>query len=279
MIGSDRFHDGKMVLRDVLDWHEYLRSGIRKNDMITERVLDLVEKRLLVDRDIRISTKDLCEELQQISKTAKHHMRQPTPQQENIRATLKEMEARWTTISPMPPTEPYIGGTKHNQQPMLRVRLPHESQHNRITHRTRFPAPLQTSHRSKTPGKSSSDLKAPSRAVTESSHHAVADLQDAVGTRSMQMDTVERHVSKPSLPITGTGKSPLSSPPTRTSTYSSTIVRATKHTRGLSLRDKMPKMFSKKEKGDEVLLRHYNNRDIVSRSFISQVIGWTFKVN
>ena len=65
--GGDYFHDGTKVLRDVLHWHNHLRSTCRKSDVITPEVLDLVDERMLQgDAAKRIDAPTLCFELEAI---------------------------------------------------------------------------------------------------------------------------------------------------------------------------------------------------------------------
>jgi serine/threonine protein kinase len=64
---SDSFHDGAEVLRDVTSWHSALRCALRATDTITSQVLDLVDgKMLLGDSSKRLKAKDICQELKRI---------------------------------------------------------------------------------------------------------------------------------------------------------------------------------------------------------------------
>ena len=66
-VGGDFFHDGTDVLKDVRDWHNFLRKYLRQTDTITSQVLDLVEKKMLKGAaEARIEAKDLCLRLQDI---------------------------------------------------------------------------------------------------------------------------------------------------------------------------------------------------------------------
>jgi hypothetical protein len=69
----DRFHDGVLVLPQVLEWHNYLRDHVRSSDMVTSLVLDLVEERMLRGNSIdRIDSTELCAELKRlVSRAAK----------------------------------------------------------------------------------------------------------------------------------------------------------------------------------------------------------------
>lgn len=61
------FHNFEEVLPEVKSWHEYLRSVLRKSDIVTSSVLDLVDKEMFVgDASCRIKAADLCERLDRI---------------------------------------------------------------------------------------------------------------------------------------------------------------------------------------------------------------------
>lgn len=64
---TDRFHDGDSVLPDIKHWHNYLTQHARPGDTITPLVLKLIESSMLLkDPDDRLSSSDLCEELEQV---------------------------------------------------------------------------------------------------------------------------------------------------------------------------------------------------------------------
>ncbi|KAI1081682.1 hypothetical protein F5B20DRAFT_52386 [Whalleya microplaca] len=61
---DDAFHDGVRVLQEVTDWHDFLRGVMRKSDTITELILDLVDKNMLLSKpERRLNSKDLYIEL------------------------------------------------------------------------------------------------------------------------------------------------------------------------------------------------------------------------
>ncbi|KAK4198238.1 kinase-like domain-containing protein [Triangularia verruculosa] len=69
----DGFHDGRHVLQAVKDWHQYLRSSMRRSDTITGKVLDLVEDdMLLANPKDRLSSKTLVRRLEKLIGKAKH---------------------------------------------------------------------------------------------------------------------------------------------------------------------------------------------------------------
>ncbi|KAI0469667.1 hypothetical protein GGR56DRAFT_246131 [Xylariaceae sp. FL0804] len=58
---DDAFHDGVDVLEDVKEWHQFLRRQIRRSDLVSDRIMDLIEEGMLVaDPSQRLSSKVLC---------------------------------------------------------------------------------------------------------------------------------------------------------------------------------------------------------------------------
>lgn len=69
---DDAFHDGREVLPAVTEWHNYLRNSSRKADTITDKILDLIDHRMLTPRpDQRLTLEQLCDELDNILTVAK----------------------------------------------------------------------------------------------------------------------------------------------------------------------------------------------------------------
>ena len=61
---GDHFHDGHQVLKEVTQWHQLLRTSLRKTDSITSQVLDLVDNRMLLGSpEQRITATELCSKL------------------------------------------------------------------------------------------------------------------------------------------------------------------------------------------------------------------------
>lgn len=68
----DCFHDGSRLLREVHDWHQLLRSSVRRTDPLTEQVLDLIDHKVLIkEPEKRIRLPDLCADLEQLVMCAK----------------------------------------------------------------------------------------------------------------------------------------------------------------------------------------------------------------
>ena len=78
---GDQFHNGREVLDAVTEWHKYLRTVIRKTDTITCRVLDLVDKRMLLGTpEHRIKADELCSELALIFNMSSREERAQLPE-------------------------------------------------------------------------------------------------------------------------------------------------------------------------------------------------------
>lgn len=74
---EDAFHDGKNVLSAVTEWHVYLRNSARRADTTTHRVLDLVDKHMLLPNpEERLMMGKLCEALDGILLLSDHEHQQ-----------------------------------------------------------------------------------------------------------------------------------------------------------------------------------------------------------
>lgn len=77
---GDYFHNGRQVLADVIKWHDLLRQTLRKTDTITSQVLDLVDQRMLLDDATkRTNAKDICTELKKITVQSQAEPQNPMP--------------------------------------------------------------------------------------------------------------------------------------------------------------------------------------------------------
>jgi hypothetical protein len=76
---GDYFHGGERVLPEVTSWHKYLRNSLRRTDRITSQVLDLVDQHMLVGNpELRMKSSAICEQLAHISQSLKES-RTPVP--------------------------------------------------------------------------------------------------------------------------------------------------------------------------------------------------------
>jgi serine/threonine protein kinase len=61
---ADYFHDGHEVLKEVTQWHDFLRSILRPTDPLTGPILTIIDKHLLKGNpEHRMASKELCERL------------------------------------------------------------------------------------------------------------------------------------------------------------------------------------------------------------------------
>ncbi|CAJ2513989.1 Uu.00g021080.m01.CDS01 [Anthostomella pinea] len=74
---DDAFHNGLAVLSEVRDWHNYLRSVLRKSDTITDLILDLIDYKMLVGKPpLRLDSRQLCSQLHDSLALAQRHYQQ-----------------------------------------------------------------------------------------------------------------------------------------------------------------------------------------------------------
>lgn len=68
---TDCFHDGTDVLSEVTSWHALLKESSRKTDPVTDEVIDLIDRAMLLqDPKQRVGSRDLCEKLNKIVQSA-----------------------------------------------------------------------------------------------------------------------------------------------------------------------------------------------------------------
>jgi hypothetical protein len=71
---TDAFHDGEKVFPQIREWHELLKRVMRKSDVVTSLILDLVDEHLLI-KD-RVTSDDLCKRLDVIISKAEKVLRE-----------------------------------------------------------------------------------------------------------------------------------------------------------------------------------------------------------
>lgn len=87
---QDCFHNGNSVLPEVKQWHQLLRASMRKCDTITDKILDLIDdKMLLADPLGRIRISDLCQELAGLLEQAQRASNRPEISQDIMQTLLK----------------------------------------------------------------------------------------------------------------------------------------------------------------------------------------------
>ncbi|KAL9033280.1 MAG: hypothetical protein Q9214_007590, partial [Letrouitia sp. 1 TL-2023] len=89
---GDQFHDGQQLLEIVTHWHKYLRGRIRKYDSISARLLDLVDKKMLITNpDDRIKADELGSQLNKMLVKSCRESKDKVPIE--IQKYLKEIDA------------------------------------------------------------------------------------------------------------------------------------------------------------------------------------------
>ena len=88
---QDCFHDGKQVLGDIIQWHDFLRTTIRSTDTITYKVLDLVDREMLVGAtEQRITAASLCSKLDWVLESS--YRNHADPMSETVRTLVGDYE-------------------------------------------------------------------------------------------------------------------------------------------------------------------------------------------
>lgn len=88
---QDCFHDGKQILDDIIEWHHFLRTAIRKTDTLTHKVLDLVDEEMLVRAtEQRITAASLCSKLEWVLESSCRNY--ADPMSDTVRTLLGDYE-------------------------------------------------------------------------------------------------------------------------------------------------------------------------------------------
>ena len=222
VIGSDCFHNGAALLDEVRHWHDFLRRGVRKGDMLTEQVLNLVEEQMLVKNpEARITADNLYPELERLLKDAVEAQAKTLELYPVIFAALNRTEELWaernrdaavaSKIHPQPKSK-NLAPTSRGQMAVPSARKSH------------LMAPMQTSHRSKIAGAVAGNINIPSRvfvtADTDSAQSRVI-VQSPPGAEPPPK-SYETTSSPPSVPPSP----PQVSPPARSATATTAVGRA-----------------------------------------------------
>lgn len=89
---GDAFHDTRKVLPEVTQWHEYLRASTRGQDTFTSKVLDIVDRdMLIIPGESRISGLKLSSTLAEINKDAQRQNRDQLQPPDEILNFLDEV--------------------------------------------------------------------------------------------------------------------------------------------------------------------------------------------
>ncbi|OTB00362.1 hypothetical protein M426DRAFT_236804 [Hypoxylon sp. CI-4A] len=117
---DDAFHNGRNVLPEVKDWHNYLRKVSRGSDTVTGPILDLVdEKMLLIAPDRQPPSEPLYDAIQYRLQDAQAHYEQLVkdgvlePVAESVKEALLSVESQ-ASAPPSPQTSNTTNGVKES---------------------------------------------------------------------------------------------------------------------------------------------------------------------
>lgn len=264
---GDYFHDSENILEAVPQWHEYLLRGMRRNDILTEKVLHLVEKSMLLsDPASRITAQHLCKELQNIRDAAEAAL--PPPVLDSIQEALHRTEEE--TVMSM--NKDALAASSDSDETIRNLPTGIIDRGRRMSSRNSaalLKPSVQTSHRSKASGSFSKHVVNPSRVLragvqgpTTSRLIVKAPLQQQ---GAIPIDKTEARYPKDPTPL-----EPVSE--TTSATQSSTLLVSPRQTlTGLSATSStssfrnLKSKFRKKPRGDPELIPHFQNRDIVMK--------------
>ncbi|EXJ80449.1 serine/threonine protein kinase [Capronia coronata CBS 617.96] len=92
----DAFHNGRDVLPEVIHWHDYLSTIARRSDSLSRKVLGLVDRKMLLGNPKdRISSTDLCKELNNMLEASDNDYKYPrkgTGTHQSVLTTLLEYD-------------------------------------------------------------------------------------------------------------------------------------------------------------------------------------------
>ena len=155
---DDAFHDGSVVLPEVLSWFNYIHHSLRRSDFVSGRVLDLVEETMLLKGpDQRLKSPQLCSRLDDILVLAERDLQKQSDigKVEPITPIILDILKNDVSITPSSSlaatqTAPQIAtqGSVPSDQPRL-LSAPSSWERKRIgkSERLEKRAPLKTGHR------------------------------------------------------------------------------------------------------------------------------------
>ena len=256
-----QFHDGINVLKEVRQWHEHLRTTVRQTDVITGRVLDLVDQHMLIGApECRFTSTAVCDECKNLLARAKRELPPLNLPQSTTSALLGNPKLRRhsDSVDVQPLVLPQIsmrpsgcGPTTAQQDSQSPI----------------FRSYGQIHHIPKSPGLSQADVISPPQ-----SNRFIENLRGSNFAGEWSHTPGQR--SLPTLRDNGVGPTTLELPCrprlARSSVEKShpiptmTIAEARK----AIARERKSSLFSrfKAQKGDDILSKHIQNRDLVSRS-------------
>ena len=248
---GDYFHNGRQVLSDVISWHDFLRSHLRKTDQITGKVLEVVDQKMLLPSSDRINAENLCTALNRILASNQAETKPSIPKT-IMEALLEVDEEAPSSIIP--------SGSLSTTNTIQFV----TNSHNHKTRKSKLPGlPLmKTTHRSEY-------LKSALAQISEPNPPSPFHIYP-IETLPVRSEFSGLHVSSPEFPewrqskeIGQPGASRMSvstfaKPPGKSTITSQNVFQAREE-----IEKRQNKGFIGKTRKDDLLTRHFGNRDIV----------------
>ena len=117
-----QFHNGTHVLKEVRQWHEHLRTVVRQTDVITERVLDLIDQHMLLDApEHRYTASAVCDGLKDILVRAKRDLR-PLHRTQSTKSALSyttELRRHFDSVDVQPIALPQVSTRPLGSEPAI----------------------------------------------------------------------------------------------------------------------------------------------------------------
>lgn len=272
----DCFHNGSDVLREVHEWHQLLRKSARKTDPLTEQVLDLIDRKMLLKKPHeRIRSKDLCIELGQLVKSANKAAKDSAATDDQVkRQSIERMEAMLSVIDkeaeaiaapvqlPPEPSCAFERGLPVNRG-ALKVQLQNATM-KKTSHR--FETIAATHHHDR--GSTS-----PMPAIVASDTHGPQQVLQGVNTQPTDLSALsDRRLSHRK---TNSASGASTAPPSRngndanpTHAYQNVIQARERMERKRKEKRTLGMITGKKRQKDDYLSKYFKKRDIVSTSQI-----------
>lgn len=260
---GDRFHDGEEVLTDVQNWHKYLRSALRVSDTATSSVLDLVDKYMLIgSASRRIKSNELCEKLGQITERLKAEAPAFSKAIIAITETLFDVDddSPWSTIA------------STSEEPVQRQKTPVTIADKRQAQKSAFlGAPLKMT------AQPSEYLKSYVNSQRAEEDSDIPIIVPSSQTLAAQNRTMRSSLPAPPSIMTSALQAAETSSRRYTIGESPPVVKLESTSRKprpdpqdvFEAREKIKYRFGKPVK-DELMSKHFKNRDIVS--YINNII-------
>lgn len=274
---GDYFHDGHEVLEAVTSWHRVLRSSLRKTDSVTSDLLDLVDHKMLLGAPSeRIKARDLISELTTILVQSERGPRVEMPG--NIMETLLEAdEDAVSSVQSSNLGQPVATGNDRKarksrllEQPLMKTA--HRSEGLRSVVASYHAQPADSGRDQS--GPTTAEANAPSGAPSASPDIPLraSPLHGPPPSTPAPEASVE-HIDSPSVSGQSISPNQLGQRVGRTPKVHTPqdIFQALEE---VEKRDKLLDGIRRKERKDELMSRHWINRDLVGACSL-EMETWT----